>query len=83
MNMERHQQLIASTEYLRGTAKTDECEPLFRDYKMCLSVRITSFFVSPVPLYIITPFPFFHQTQSPSTNHNHTDLVYEHDGIRS
>jgi len=34
----RHR-LIADTEYLRGTAKTDECEGLFKDYKMCLSVR--------------------------------------------
>lgn len=27
-------------EYLRGTAKSDECEPLFREYKACLSVSL-------------------------------------------
>lgn len=27
-----------SEKYLRGTAKSDECEPLFREYKTCLSV---------------------------------------------
>lgn len=27
-----------SLEFLRGTAKTDECEPLFRQYKQCLDV---------------------------------------------
>ena len=26
------------SEYLRGTAKGDECEPLFKEYKACLSV---------------------------------------------
>lgn len=26
------------TEYLRGTATTDECEPLFKQYKSCLGV---------------------------------------------
>lgn len=25
-------------EYLRGQATTDECEPLFKDYKKCLTV---------------------------------------------
>ncbi|KAI4731556.1 hypothetical protein E4T49_00528 [Aureobasidium sp. EXF-10728] len=25
------------TEYLRGTATSDECEPLFAKYKQCLS----------------------------------------------
>lgn len=27
-------------EYLRGTATNDECEPLFKQYKACLSVRL-------------------------------------------
>lgn len=27
-----------SEKYLRGTAKTDECEHLFKQYKSCLSV---------------------------------------------
>lgn len=26
-------------EYIRGTATKDECEPLFQQYKTCLSVR--------------------------------------------
>ena len=25
-------------EFLRGNAKTDECEPIFKQYKACLSV---------------------------------------------
>ncbi|KAI4841794.1 hypothetical protein E4T44_07681 [Aureobasidium sp. EXF-8845] len=28
---------ILLTEYLRGTATSDECEPLFAKYKQCLS----------------------------------------------
>jgi TRIAP1/MDM35 family protein len=40
---------IISTEYLRGTATSDECEPLFAKYKQCLSVSFL-----PFP----TPFPF-------------------------
>jgi TRIAP1/MDM35 family protein len=30
--------MVISTEYLRGTATSDECEPLFAKYKQCLSV---------------------------------------------
>lgn len=30
--------LTSDTEYLRGTAQGDECEPLFQQYKACLSV---------------------------------------------
>ena len=29
-----------ATEYLRGTAKGDECEHLFKEYKTCLTVRL-------------------------------------------
>ncbi|CAD0082270.1 unnamed protein product [Aureobasidium vineae] len=28
---------VVQTEYLRGTATSDECEPLFAKYKQCLS----------------------------------------------
>ena len=34
--------LIHHLEYLRGTAKSDECEPLFKQYKACLSVCPTA-----------------------------------------
>lgn len=36
-------------EYLRGTATSDECQPLFAQYKQCLSVRYTFLFLSPHP----------------------------------
>lgn len=42
--------LIASSEYLRGTAKSDECEPLFKEYKMCLSVRCSNHVAFPASL---------------------------------
>ncbi|KAK8221836.1 Mitochondrial distribution and morphology protein 35 [Zalaria obscura] len=29
-----------SEKFLRGTATSDECEPLFKQYKQCLTVRI-------------------------------------------
>ncbi|KAJ5046468.1 uncharacterized protein L3040_003711 [Drepanopeziza brunnea f. sp. 'multigermtubi'] len=29
-----------SEKYLRGQATTDECEPLFKDYKKCLTVAL-------------------------------------------
>ena len=28
------------TEFLRGTATTDDCKPIFEQYEKCLSVRI-------------------------------------------
>ena len=30
-------------EFLRGNAATDECEPLFRNYKDCLTVVLSRF----------------------------------------
>jgi len=32
--------VTANSEYLRGNSSTDECEPLFKKYKACLSVRV-------------------------------------------
>lgn len=34
--------LIVLSEFLRGTATHDECEPLFKAYKICLDVRLLS-----------------------------------------
>lgn len=33
--------IILFLEFLRGNAKTDECEPLFAQYRECLGVRAT------------------------------------------
>lgn len=33
--------LTQMAEYIRGNSKTDECEPLFKQYKACLSVCFT------------------------------------------
>lgn len=32
--------LITTIEFVRGVAKEDECEPLFKEYKTCLTVRL-------------------------------------------
>ena len=37
---------------MRGTATTDECEPLFKQYKTCLSVRYR-----PTPMSRTMPVP--------------------------
>ncbi|KIW00364.1 uncharacterized protein PV09_08076 [Verruconis gallopava] len=29
-----------SEKFLRGNAKTDECEPIFKEYKACLNVAL-------------------------------------------
>ena len=29
-------------EYIRGNSSTDECEPLFKQYKSCLTVRMSN-----------------------------------------
>jgi TRIAP1/MDM35 family protein len=44
---------MISIEYLRGTATSDECEPLFAKYKQCLSVSL-SFLLLPPPTLIQT-----------------------------
>jgi hypothetical protein len=31
-------ELITAPEFVRGVAKEDECEPLFKEYKTCLTV---------------------------------------------
>ena len=33
---------MQAAEYLRGAAKGDDCEPLFKQYKECLSVSFAS-----------------------------------------
>ena len=34
-----HDALMEGTEYLRGNSSEDECAPLFKKYKSCLTVR--------------------------------------------
>ena len=33
-------QLTGEAEFLRGDSTTDECEPLFKQYKTCLTVLV-------------------------------------------
>lgn len=36
-----YERLTSAVEFLRGTAKNDECEPLFKQYKECLGVSMS------------------------------------------
>ena len=33
---------LTLSEFVRGIAKEDECEPLFKQYKSCLTVRLAA-----------------------------------------
>ena len=37
---------LIRVEFLRGDSTTDECEPLFKQYKACLTVKRTSILFS-------------------------------------